>query len=134
MTGRLLQSLALQARGRTRLRCKVLLVSPLLQRWMRRCEPGRARQRRRRAGEGRRAWPARPRRACARALLQGGGIPEADLDRVWSYGYTTVDDAGANSGLARPWGNYLMQLMCGSVWQSHAAACGGAESRAPRSA
>lgn len=23
---------------------------------------------------------------------QGGGIPEADLQRVWQYGYTTIKD------------------------------------------
>ena len=25
---------------------------------------------------------------------QGGGIPAADVERIWHYGYTTVDDAG----------------------------------------
>lgn len=25
---------------------------------------------------------------------QGGGIPAADVERIWHYGYTTVDDSG----------------------------------------
>lgn len=35
-------------------------------------------------------------------LGQGGGILEADLERVWSYGYTTAAEATSRSDVARP--------------------------------
>ena len=38
---------------------------------------------------------------CWQCAMQGGGIPEADIERVWSYGYTTVD-ASMRLGLAGP--------------------------------
>ena len=58
-------------------------------------------------------------------LEQGGGILEADLERVWSYGYTTAAEATSRSDVARPctkWARLPLACGPGLLWD-HANCC-----------
>ncbi|KAK9845511.1 hypothetical protein WJX81_008336 [Elliptochloris bilobata] len=54
---------------------------------------------------------------------QGGGIPEADIERVWSYGYTTADaslrsDSGGSGAQPASFGSTMTQMVAPSAGAS----------------
>lgn len=47
---------------------------------------------------------------------QGGGIPEADLMRVWQYGYTTISDSAPSTSIGAGNGAEGLGVSFGDVW------------------
>lgn len=51
-----------------------------------------------------------------RVMDQGGGIPEADLQRVWQYGYTTIRESTPSSNIGATRGGEGLGVSFGDVW------------------